>query len=238
MSEFNLDEYLTQFESQGATLSRPVLNEGNYKANIIEVTTRTNKWTPDKGPNKGVEQAITSWGVKLALDSQTANEVLKQDGDVIVYADQDCETLRKGNLRLSPDMGIPFDGNIGFWAFIGSVFEQVELATKLKDDSGASSYKFEGTLIKDFYRGVKEKHDELMADSSQDEVLIPSKLAEVIIKNISELIASEADTRKCYVHMSHRADYRDKSVKQHYVRRIISISTFEERQDNIDSLIL
>lgn len=238
MSEFNLDEYLTQFESQGATLSRPLLNEGNYKANLLEVTVRTNLWTPDKGPNKNITQPITSWGVKLALDSQTANEVLKQDGDVIRYVDRDCETLRGANIRLSPDMGIPFDGNIGFWSFVGSIFEQVGLATKLKDDSGASSFKIDGGLIKDFYRGVVQKKLELEEDSSIEPLLIPTKIAEVVMKNISELIAGESDTRRCYVHIAHRTDFRDKSQKVDYVRRIILPATFEERQDNIDSLIL
>ena len=213
-AEMNYDDYLDQFEQQGATLSRPVLNEGNYMAHIVEITTRTNKGIIKKGKNIGQEIALTNWGVKLALESQTAQEVMKQDNDVTVYADRDTITLGNGLLNVGP-LGITFDNNIAFWSFVGSIFTQVDLATKVQDDSGAATYKLDRNIINGIFQGSKEEKARLESDSSVEAIMIPSLLAELQIKNISELITSESDTRKVYVHIARRANYRDKSQQEH-----------------------
>ena len=233
----NFNDFLDNFESQGATLSRPVLNEGNYKADIVEITSRSNLIVPTKGPRKGKEVVLTNWGAKLTLDSQTAQEVMKQDNDVMVFADQDTINMGRGLLNVG-EFGISFDNNIAFWTFVGSIFAQVGLATKQQDDSGAASYKLDRNIINSIYQGTQEELADLQNDSEINELLIPSKLAKLQLKNISELVTSESDTRKVYVHIARRTNFRDKTQKEHFVRQIMLPEVFEAREENITSLIL
>lgn len=233
----NFNDFLDNFESQGATLSRPVLNEGNYKANLVAITVRSNIIVPTKGPNIGKETVMTNWGARLTLDSQTAQEIMKQDNDAMVFADQDTINMGRGFLNVG-EFGITFDNNIAFWSFIGSIFAQVGLATKQQDDSGAASYKLDRNIINSIYQGTQEELATLQGNVETNELLIPSKLAELQLKNISELISSESDTRKVYVHIARRSNFRDKTQKDHYVKQIILPEVFEEREENVASLIL
>jgi len=232
----NVSSFLDQFESQGASLSRPVLNEGNYKANIVEFTSRWNKIVPTKGQQAGQEIVLTNWGMKLALDSQTAAQIMKQDGDVFVYADQDTVTLGRGSINVG-EVGITFEGNIALWNLVGGIFAQVDLAHRNVDDSGAVSYRFERTILESIYQGTEEEKERLESNSEVESISIPARLAELQIKNISELVCSEADTKKVYVHLGRRGNFRDKSIKEHFVKQIILPAVFEAQESDVASII-
>ena len=230
----DVSAYIDQFEQKGASLSRPVLPENNYRGSITEITFRANKTVPSKGQNIGKEIVIANWGAKIALDSVTAQQVMKQDNDVILYADSDTENC-KGFFNLG-EIGIDFANNISFWSFVGSIFEQVGLATKEQDDSGAATYKIDRSILEGIYNGTEQVAQAYREAEDFDEMLLPAKLAEHQIKNVSELITAEADTKKVYVHVARRSNYRDKSLKEHYIKKIMFPSAFEARADNVNSV--
>jgi hypothetical protein len=235
--EAELSQYLAQFEAQGATLSYPVLDEGNYKGNITDISVRANKATPKTGPRAGVEGVIINWQVMIALESEIAQQKMKRDGDVIVRADQDCINVGKASLNAN-NMGITYDNNISFWNFIGAVFEQAGLASKVKDDTGASTYVLDKSIIGEIYKGTVQEYQNLIGNPETELMLVPAKLAEFQMKNIKELITSEADTRRCYVHVARRTHYRDKQNKEHFVKQIIFPGEFEAIASNMESLVL
>ena len=232
--EGSLDSFISSWESEGAEISLPVLNEGNYKAHIVELTTRCGI-TTDKKTNE--ERAWQNWGVKLALDSATASEIMGRDGDVIVYADGDTTVLGRGYLTLFK-YGIDRSGNAALWKFVGLLFAQAGLATCQKDDSGAETFNIDQGIVKSIYQGTEAKLAELQEDTEQDVRLIPAKLAELQFKNLTELLTSEQDTSRVYAHMSRRSDYRDNSKKQHFVKNIMFPDAFEADQSKMDSLVL
>lgn len=233
----NFDSFLDDFESKGAALSSPVLPEGNYKANIVAFTVRTGISEIKKGVNKGQENVWALWGVKLALDSQQANAIMKRDGDVLVYADNDTENLRRGNLSLA-DFGIARENNAAFWKFVGSILAQEGLATEKKEDSGESTFAIQRSAAEAIYAHTKDKLAEFQADGELDQRLVPAKLAEVQFENLSEFLTGEASTREVYVHVARRSNYQDKNRQEHFVKKIILKADFEANQRNIDSLVL
>jgi len=231
----NVSAYLDQFEQQGASLSRPVLPEGNYAGNISAITFRANKVTAKKGANIGKEMVLANWGFKVALVSETAQQIMKQDNDVVVYGDSDTETC-KGTLNLS-EIGIDFKTNANFWNFVGSVFAQVGLATKQKDDGGAVSYRIDRNILDSIHQGLEEIANDYQAAEDFDPLMLPAKLAEQLIKNVSELIVGEADTRKVYVQISRRSNYKDASLKEHFIKKLIVPEVFEASELNMASLV-
>lgn len=230
----DISSYIDQFEKQGASLSRPVLPEANYRGTIAEISFRANKVTAKKGPNVGKEFVLANWGARIALDSVSAQQVMKQDNDVVVFADSDTENC-KGLLNVG-EIGITFENNISFWSFIGSIFEQVDLATKTQDDSGAASYKIDRSILESIYDGTNQVEEAYRNSEDFDEMMLPAKLAEHQIKNISQLVTAESDTSKVYVHIARRANYRDKSLQEHYIKKIMIPATFEARADNLNSI--
>ena len=233
-----INSYIDQFEQQGATLTNPVLPEGNYKANITAITTRHNKYTPKTGPNAGKEAVLVSWGARLALESETAQDIMKRDNDVMVYADRDTVNMKPGFLSVEPENGITFANNAKFWGFIGSLLAQVDLATETKDDTGASSYSFPRHILEAFYQGTDEKQEELNNSPDIEVVEHPALLAAHQINNISELICSESDTTRCYVHIARREKYNDKTQQEHFVKQIMLPEEFEAVESNLGSLIV
>lgn len=231
----SLDQYLSQFEQQGASLSRPVLNEGNYSANIVDFTARAGKVVPSKGANAGKEILMVNWQMRLALDSETAREVMKQDGDVLVYADGDTLNCR-GSMNFN-EYGISYENNSSFWNLVGGLFASVDLAERVVDDSGAVTYKIAGNIIRDIFKGVQEEAERLAANSEVEALLIPGKLVELELKNLTELVCAEPTTRKVYVHLDRRSNYRDKAIKEHYVRQVIIPATFEADAANLETII-
>jgi hypothetical protein len=242
MAKLNVNAYIDQFEKQGATLVNPVLTEGNYKGNITALTARTNAFEYKTGKNKGKPGCMSSWGVTIALDSVTAAGIMGRDGDVLVFADRDTTCLRQAQLNVG-EIGLTFDNNIGLWSFLGSIFEPVGLATKQQDDSGAAVYTFDPTIIQGIYDGTEEEWDKIEQGErlhEDDEInlqLQRGKLAEFQMKNISELVCSEADTRKVYVSIARREHYKNKGEKQHHVKNIMLPAAFEEVEGNIESII-
>jgi hypothetical protein len=231
----DISSYLDQFEQQGASLSKPVLPEGNYQGNLTAVTLRSNKVTPTKGQNAGKETVLANWGFKVALVSETAQQVMKQDNDVIVYGDSDTETC-KGTLNLT-EIGIDFHNNVSFWNFVGGIFAQVGLATKEKDDGGAVSFKIERTILDGIYSGTEETAADYQAAEDFDALMLPAKLAELQINNVSELITAEANTKKVYVHLSRRNNYKDKTLKEHFIKKLIMADVFEASETSVASLV-
>jgi hypothetical protein len=235
--EMNADSFLDQFEKNGAAISSPVLPEGNYKANILAFTIRYGFSTPTKGPNQGKETPYAFWGVKLALDSAEANKIMKRDNEVNVYADNDTENLRRGSINLGA-FGISNDNNAAFWVLVGSILAQVGLAEKTQDDSGHADYKISRDALNAIYADLKVKKPELEADSEIDPRQIPAKLAELQLQRLTEYLTGEPETRFVYVHLQHQADFSDKSRQKHFVKKMILKADFEQKESNLDSLIL
>ena len=236
VEELNLDSFLDDFEQKGAALSSPVLPEGKYKAHLTAVTVRNGVSTPTKGTNAGKETAWCLWGARLALDSETANTLMKRDGDVTVYADNDTVNLRRGNLATF-QFGIAKDNNAAFWGFVGALLAPVGLAEKVSQDSGEASYSINRNALDAIYAHTKQNLEELQADGSIPELLIPAKLAERQIANLTEFLTSEEDTRKVYVHLMRRSNYQDKSRQEHFVKQIMFPADFEEKQSNLDEVV-
>jgi len=240
-TDLDISAYLDSIEKTGATLTSPHINEGNYKGTILEISSQAREFQYKKGPKIGEDGVLTTWQVKLAVDSETARSIMKRDNDVIVYADQDTINLQKGFLTVDNN-GISFSENLAFWSFIGSILEPVELASKLKDDSGSSSYVFTRPLLNDIFHGVQELKTELKENPEIKPLLIPSMVAALQLKNLSELICSEKDTSQVYLHIALRkkriAGNPSDAPMQHFVKNIIIPSVFEEREENVASLIL
>ena len=232
----NFDSFLNDFENKGAALSSPVLPEGKYKASIAQFTLRSGIAQIKKGKNAGDDMVWALWGVKLVLDSASASEVMKRDGDIAVYADNDTVNLRRGSLALF-NFGIARENNAGFWNLVGSALAQVGLAEEVKQDSGESSYTIDRNALNAIYANTKEKLEELENDSELDTRLIPAKLAEAQLTNLTEFLTSEEETRAVYAHIARRSNYQDKSKQEHYVKQIIFPAEFESSQDNLDSLM-
>lgn len=232
----NFEAFLDDFEATGATLSSPILPEGKYRANLGNFSLRSGIATIKKGKNKGEETVWSLWGLRLVLDSATATEVMKRDGDISVYADNDTINLRRGSLALF-DYGIAKNNNVAFWNFVGNALHQVGLAEEVKQDSGESSYNIDRNALNAIYANTKEKFEELQTDSELDARLIPAKLAEHQLGNLTEFLTSEPETRALYAHIARRSNYQDKSKQEHYVKQIIFPADFEASQDNLDSLL-
>lgn len=234
--EMNIDSFLDNFEKNGAAISSPVLPEGNYRANLQNFNIRYGITIPTKGDNAGKEIVWALWGMKLALDSVEAQALMKRDGDVNVYADNDTTNLRRGNIELGP-MGISPNNNAGFWGMVGSILEQVQLAEVFKDDSGSVEYKINREVLNVIYKDVREKLPELQADNELDPRLIPCKLAELQMQRLTEFLTGEPETRFMYVHISRRAKYNDKSAQEHFVKQIMLKNVFEENSSNLDTVV-
>jgi hypothetical protein len=236
VEEQNLDSFLDDFEAKGAALSSPVLQEGKYRANLVGFGTRTNIFTYKKGEHKGEEGVLTSWNCRFALDSVEAAAIMKRDGDVLVYADNDTVNLRRGMLALSK-FGIAREGNAPLWFFIGQLLATVGLAEEVKQDSGESTYNIQRTALDAIYAHTGDKMAELEADSELDPRLLTSKLAELQFENLTEFLTSEAETRAVYLHIARRSNYQDKSKQEHFVKQIIFPDDFEAKQSNLDELV-
>lgn len=233
----DVSAFLDKFEQNGATLSRPVLPEGNYKGNIEAIASRINDFVYKRGKNKGKEGTMISWQVRIALESLEAQNIMKQDGDVNVYADGDTTTLGNGSLNVEEGIGIAMDNNAAFWGFVGAIFEQVDMATKQKDDSGAVTYKIDRGILEGIYANLESAEAEYRNSEDFKEERLPYVLAEKELANLSELITGESDTRPCYVELSRRANFRDKTVQEHFVKAIKTVESFESIEGNIDTVI-
>lgn len=231
----DISSFIDEFEQKGASLSRPVLPENNYRGRLVDITFRANKVTFKTGKRAGQEGVLANFGAVITLDSVTAQQVMKQDTDVTVYADSDTENCKK-LLNLSDEIGIDFQNNVNFWLFVGGLFSQVGLATKVQDDSGAATYKIERNILEDIYEGTEQVAANYRESEDFDEMMLPAKLAEHQIKNLSQLVTSEADTSRVYVHIARRGNYKDKSLREHYVKKIMLPSEFEARADNMASV--
>jgi hypothetical protein len=232
--EMSMESFMDSWEKEGAAISNPVLNEGNYKAHIVEFTTRYGISSNNKEKE---ERPWQNWGVKLTLESETAKTVMKRDKDVLVYADSDTICLGKGNLALFP-FGIDKQNNAALWKLVGKLLEGAELATVTKDDSGAEEFNIDLHIVKSIYQGTDELRKELLSNSEVDGRLIPAKLAELQFKNLSELITAEKDTSECYVHIARRSAYNDPTKKQHFVKNIMMKAAFEDDTAKVDSLVI
>lgn len=232
----HVSSYIDQFEQTGAVLTNPHLNEGNYAGTLNELSTRIIPFIYKKGDHIGEDGVMVTWGAKVSLQSETAQQVLKRDNDVQVYADQDTVCLGKGILNVG-EFGITYTDNLAFFSFIGGIFEQVGLAAKVTDDSGAKTYTFPRHILLDIYKGVDDYKLELESNPEVKPLEIPGKLAEYEMKNINELICSESDTKRVYVHIGVRGKRTDSSVKEHFIKNIMLPSVFEAREANVASVI-
>lgn len=234
--EPNFESFLDDFEQKGAALSSPVLPEGKYRGHLTAVTMRSGLFTPSKGANIGKEQVWANWGARIALDSVSANAIMKRDGDVTVYADNDTINTRKGGIATF-GFGIARENNAAFWTFVGALLAPVGLAEEIKQDSGETTYTINRNALEAIYAHTKENLEELQADGSIPELLIPAKLAEKQLANLTEFLTSEEETRKVYVHIARRSNYSDKSRQEHFVKQIMFPAVFEENQRNLDELV-
>ena len=241
--EMDIDSFLNEFESKGAALAAPTLPEGKYKANLKAFTTRTSEFVYKKGDRKGEAGIMTTWGCQFALDSAFASQYMKRDNDVVVYADGGnngsggCINLKGGNLNTIA-VGIGRDQNGAFWGLVGSLLHQVGLAEEVKQDSGEKTYNINRVALDAIYANTKSKLEELNNDADVKRELIPGKLAELQMANLTEFLTGEEDTRKVYLHIARRSNYADASKQDHYVKQILLAAEFEAVQSNIDELVL
>jgi len=228
--EANLAANLEAFEKDGATLSRPVLAEGYYPANLKEITCNfgmSDKKT--KGNPTGENRPWCMLRTSFELDSATARESLKQDNNPNVYTDNASDFLN-GYFNLT-DFGFTQEGNGQFWSFIGAILEQEGLAT-LKEEDGTKSYLLSGDIIKAIFNDkysdeVKRlyglaKAGEPITDDAKTNFpeLIPAMLAKLLLGNITELLTGQAETRECVVLIG-RGENNKTKEKMHYAKGYI-----------------
>ena len=235
--DFNDDEleaFLREFEEKGAAISDPVLPEGNYRANLMEISARQGEGDDKK---TGEKQYWTNWQVSFELDSTTAQSVMKRD-NVRVYADREAIFIGKNGAYLNTTpMGIDKSNNSAFWNFVGKLFASAGLAEAKKDDSGAEQYLIDGNIIRSIYQGTSEKKAELKAAADFNIDKLPGLLAEHQLKNLTELLTAEEDTRKCYVHIVRGTAYKDTTKMRHFVKNMMLASDFESDSNNMESLM-
>jgi len=123
--EANLEANLQVFEQEGANLTRPVLAEGYYPAQLKELSARfgiTNKVSPKANP-KGEDKAWFSLSASFTIDSAIARESLKQDNNPVVYTDNESTFLPQF-FNLS-DFGFTQNDNGQLWQFVGSILHKL-----------------------------------------------------------------------------------------------------------------
>jgi len=218
---------LNQFEEQGAVISRPVLPEGKYPANLKELSVMVGI-----GENKKTKepQAWARLNVSFILNSASARESLKSDTDSTVFAEPKFLPMF---LQLDK-MGFSVTTNYQLWAFVGSVLEQVGLA-RLKEDSGQKSYIIDRNIVEAIYNDeYKDLRLKLYTKASNGEsvyeeddkldnpIIIPALLAQKLINNLSTLLVMQEETRECAVEISRMEDYRSKELVHRVTGYILS----------------
>lgn len=237
--EMNVSSFIDDFEATGAQVSNLYLDEGIYKAILADFSVRAGVAVASKGENKGNKFVWNFWQARFDLDSLTAQNKLKRDNKVSVYTDQATEGFSNRSLTLCP-VGIAKDGNISFWNFVGKLVTPLGHATFSQDDAGNKQYKFGRSFLEAFFGGVQSLKDELestipagvdfasLSSEQQDvKLLIPAKLAEKQLKNLSEFLANESDAKRMYVSMQIRSNSQDSSKKEHFVKSLMSVEEFE-----------
>lgn len=234
--EQDLDSFLDSFEQEGVAISRPVLDEGKYKAKLTGVDVRFGTSIAKKGKNAGENVLWCSWLASFELDSRTAEAKLKRDNAPVLYTDGDTEGTGGGFLNVEPGIGISRD-NLAFWAFIGKIAAQAGLAEIRQDESGAKTYNFQRVVLEAIYRNTKDHWTDISGNTEMDELVKPAELAKIQLKQLSELLASEGETADVYLHIQVGTQYKDKTAKRHFIKSIITRAEFESKQSNLDSLL-
>ena len=240
--EANLEANLQVFEQEGANLTRPVLAEGYYPAQLKELSARfgiTEKVS--KGNPKGEPKAWVTLGANFIVDSAIARESLKQDNNPVVYTDNESTFLPQF-FNLS-DFGFTQNDNGQLWQFVGSILTQVNLA-ELKEVDGNKSYLIDTSIVRaifdDKYKdevkrlyGLAKAGEAISDDEKLNNVLlIPAMLAKVLVGNISTLLTDQIETSGCVILVARKKDDRSKELL-HYAKNYILGNDVAEYEDRL-----
>lgn len=213
--------------NEGQATTIPVLAEGNYKGIFQGFGRKKDGKTnylqygiiqPTPGrEKKGVGEAWFMVAARFEIDSAYARSTMGQDNNPFITSDGSCSTFV--NIKLNP-YGID-NQNIMFWGFVNGMLEKVGLATQEKDESGTVKWKRDPSITQAIYEGAQELRQELEEMEDLNKKLIPCKLMEKQLENISELLTSSDESRECFLAISRQFDaYQGRNV--HVVKRVLT----------------
>lgn len=225
MSASDFESFL-QEATEGQSVTVPVLAEGTYKG-IFQgfgrkkdgKVTYLQYGIVQPSPTKEKKHVGEAWNMLAArfeIDSNYARTTMGQDNNPFITTDSNCVSL--ANLRLC-DFGLAND-NVNFWNFVNGLFEKIGLATKETDESGTIKWVRDKSITQAIYEGTGTLKSELEAEVDLNPKLIPCKLAEKQLENITELLTSEDASREVYLDISRNYDaFLGRNT--HVVKRII-----------------
>lgn len=234
MTEINIDAFLDDFEATGAQLSAPHLDEGKYRGTLVDFQIRFGTSVHKKGEFAGQTRPWNMWNARYEVNSVKAQQKMKRDNAPIVYTDRQTEGYGNGSLQLC-EIGISKD-NAHFWGVVGKFLQQVGLAEVFTDDAGVKSFKIDRSVTSAMYRNTKSLLEELQNKPDLDALLVPALLAEDQLKNLSEFLAAEQQTKQVYLHIQVRNNSQDSSKKEHFVKGVFLPSEFEAVAENMAAL--